>query len=259
MSTNDSTFISVEYDGEKFPNSSQHALAGYHPESIFLSHEDAKSPRESLHINQALREPEDLQDFFVKLREKPKLIFRYQNRQVSRRRQRIKRINEDIDEFRTAPAYSFGEAEIKIEPGKKLIERIDTIDEVLREYGINEIGLCCDWEKFVTVEELESELKNPRMYMRADVQGVASVEYFWDEDKAEINLYSKELTINNMASYAGNSPMDMRRNKSNETFTYIRDENAVESIEEELNNNFENVETKVLPDHVLPEDVRREI
>ena len=259
MSPNNSPFISIEYDGEEFPNSSQHTLAGYYPESVFLSHEDAISPQESLHINQALGEPEDLQDFFVKLREKPRLIFRYQNRQVSRRRRKIKRRSEEIDEFQTAPAFSFGEAETKIEPGKKLIDRLDSLDEVLREYNVNEIGLCCDWKKFNTVEDLESELENPRIYMRPDVQGVASVEYFWDEDKAEINLYSKELTINNMASYAGNSPMDMRRNKSNETFTYIRDGSAVQSIEEELDNNFERVETKVLPDHVLPEDVRREI
>lgn len=258
MSQNNSSSIFIDYDGEEFPNSSQHALAGYYPDSVFLSHDDAKSPNESLHINQTLEKPEDLQDFFVKLSERPRLIFRYQNKQVSRSH-REKRRDEDIDKYRTAPVFSFGEAETRIELSENLINQLDSLDEILREYGVNEIGLCCDWENFSSVEHLESELNNPRIYMRPKVQGLASVEYSWNECKAEINLYSEELNVNNLTEYGESFPVDMRRNKSNETVMYIRDGNAVQNIRRELENIFETVETEVLPNHVLPEDVRREL
>ena len=151
MSKDSSPLISVNYDGEEFPNAHEHSQMGYDPDRIFLSQDKNKNELpEGLMV-----EAEDMQDFFSQISD-VNLVFRYQNGRATRKR--IEEDEEDIDEFRMAPAYSFDSGEAELDPNEGWMEWLDSVTETVEDYGIEEFQLATGGGPYQDVEGLERDL-----------------------------------------------------------------------------------------------------
>ena len=185
MSPDNSPFISIKYDGEEFPNGDEHSLMGYDPDRVFLSQDKDREELEGLNIQAT-----GLQEFFSEIMN-VKLVFRYQNGRATRKRAE----EDEIDEFRIAPQYSFDLGEAELDPNSEWMNSFEEITQTISEYGIESFNLETTGKPYHSIDNLQKDLQTNSIEIVPDIQGLAGINYYWEDDKAEIEVYSDSLQL----------------------------------------------------------------
>ncbi len=252
MSADSSPFISINYEGEEFPDAHEHSQMGYDPDRVFLS-EVRKNNRmqEGLSI-----EADGLQEFFSQIGD-VELTFRYQNGRATRKRLEAEEEDEEINEFLTAPAYSFESCEAELDPNEEWMEWLDSVHGPVSEYGIEQIQLETAGSPYHDIESLEEGLQKKDLTVVPDIQGVAGITYSWRDETAEIEFYSDTYLLEDMPPMRG--LMDLHRDHQQRTVRYGVDHEDIFNLQEELEENLEEVEITQLPQRIMPPEIEKHI
>lgn len=252
MSTDSSPFISIIYDGEEFPDAYEHSQMGYDPDRVFLSEKQEENiVREGLSV-----EAENLQEFFSQI-SNVELVFRYQNGRATRKRLEAEEEEEEINEFLTAPAYSFDSGEAELDPNEEWMEWMDSVHEPVSEYGIEQIQLETSGIPYHDVERLEEGLQKKDLTVVPDIQGVAAINYSWRDDTAEIEVYSDTYLLDDIPPMRG--LVDLRRDHRQRTVRYGVDHKEIFNLQEKLEDKLEEVEITQLSQRILPPEIEKHI
>jgi len=247
LSTNNSPFISVEYEGEEFPNIEEHSLMGYDPDRIFLSQDKGREELEKgLNI-----QARNLKDLFSQIMD-VKLVFRYQNGLATSKRAE----EDDIDEFRTAPQYSFDLGEAELDPNSEWMKYFEEITQTVNNYRIKGFNLKTSGESHHSIENLQTDLQTNSVEIIADIEGLASIKYYWEEDKVEIEVYSDRVQIND-PFHDMSGLIDLKRDQMNRRVNYHIDREKIEALNDELEEVVDEVDTIQLSESNLPPELEK--
>ena len=252
MSTDSSPFISILYDGEEFPNAYEHSQMGYDPDRVFLSDKQGGN-----RVHQGLGvEADNLQQFFSQLAD-VELTFRYQNGKATRKRLAAEEEGDDIDEFLTAPAYSFDSGEAELDPDEDWMEWLDSVHQPVSEYGIEQIRLETEGIPYHDIEDLEKGLQKKDLTLVPDIQGVAEINYNWKDETADINVYRDRYMLDDMPTMQG--LFNLRRDPGQKTIRYGVAHEEIFDLKEELEESLENVRIIQLPQRIMPPEIEKHI
>lgn len=247
-------FLSINYDGEEYPNAEEHSLMGYDPNRIFLSNQNEEVEMAENFTASA----ENMREFFSELNSVA-LVFRYKNGRAVRDLQETPK--DEIDEFRTAPAYSFGLAEAELDPNYEWMEKLGDLEETVSEYGLDEIKFEGSEEPEQRITDLEEGLQDQPLHVVPDIQGVADLKYNFETDTAEVKVYSDNYLLKNSF---GNSDMrdsllDIPRHRSWRAVRYRVDRDEILSLKNDLEEEVENVEINQLSQNVMPPEIQKQL
>ena len=247
-------FLSIDYNGEEYPDAEQHSLMGYDPNRIFLTNDS-----EEVDLNENFSaSAENLREFFSEL-SSVSLVFRYKNGKAARDLQETP--EHEIDEFRTAPAYSFGLAEAELDPNYEWMYKLDDLEEIVSEYGLDEIKLEGTNEPQQRIEELEKVLQDQPLHVIPEIQGVADLTYDFGTDTAELSVYSDNYLVKDGFGNRDmrGSLLDISRHRNWRTVRYRVDRDEILRLKEDLEEDFENVEITQLSQNVMPPEIKNNV
>lgn len=247
-------FLSINYDGEEYPDAEQHSLMGYDPNRIFLTNNSEEVDMDE-HFSASA---ENMREFFSELNS-VSLVFRYKNGKAARDLQETP--EHEIDEFRTAPAYSFGLAEAELDPNYEWMEKLGSLEEIVSEHGLDEIKFEGTDEPQQRIEELEETLQDQPLHVVPDIQGVKDLTYDFGTDTAELSVYSDNYVIRDGFGNRDlrGSLLDIPRHRNWRTVRYRVDRDEIISLKEELEEDFENVEITQLSQNVMPPEIKEKV
>ena len=247
-------FLSINYDGEEYPNAEQNSLMGYDPNRIFLT----DSNEEVDMAENFSASAENMREFFSELGN-VSLVFRYKNGRAARDLQETP--EHKIDEFRTAPAYSFGLAEAELDPNYEWMEKLGSLEEIVSQYGLDEIKFENSGIPQQRIEELEETLQDQPLHVLPDIQGLADLKYDWGSDTARIEVYSDNYFIKDgfVNGDLRGALIDIPRNTNWRKVNYRVDREEILELKEDLEQEFENVELGQLDQKVKPPEIEEEI
>lgn len=250
MSTDSSPFISISYDGEEFPNAYEHSQMGYDPDRVFLSQDTGE-----VEIEPGLSvRAQDLQELFSEMMD-VELVFRYQNGKATRTREDSE---EGVDEFSTAPAYSFDMGDAELDPNDAWMEKLDEVAGAVGDYGVEKFRLETDGTPYQSVERLERGLQRKPLEIVLDIQGAAGVRFNWDEDLAEVEVYSDSYRINDPELHM-RGLMDIPRDRMSRRVMYRVDHENIQELQQNLEDIVEDVKVTRLPERIMPPEIERQI
>lgn len=257
MSTNNSSFISIDYDGEDFPTAyEKQQLGNYEPDIVFL--DEPENDSQSYGVDAT---GETLEEFFSELLDPQALVFRYANQEILEERKR-NTMGSESEEYRKAPAFTFDAEEIELDPNLKWMDMLDDLHDTVGLFGIQEIDFATPGEPRENFEDLETHIQKSGIHVVPDIQGVADLRYDWLKNEVEVKTYSNRIVFRDDKLSSQDERGELMEDPKDgrfRTVDYDVNQREIQRLKEELQREFGKVNVETFGENVIPPEIRDEL
>lgn len=134
---------------------------------------------------------------------------------------------------------------------------LDRVTEVVDSYGVQEFNLETPGEPAHNVENLQEDLQSQSMEIVPEIQGVAAINFYWEDDKAEIAVYNDRLQVND-SFHDMNGLIDLKRDRMNRRINYHVDRASIHDVKKDLEEEIEEVKIRNLSERILPPELEEQ-
>lgn len=257
MSTNNSPFISIDYDGEDFPTAyEKDQLGNYEPDIVFLDEPSNDSHGYGVDIT-----GENPEEFFSELLDPQGLVFRYTNQEILEERKKNP-VESESDEYRKAPAFTFDAEEVELDPNLEWMDMLDDLHDTVGLFGIQRIDFSTPGEPRENFEDLETHVQRSGIHAVPDIQGVADLRYDWRKNEVDVKTYSNRIVFRDDKLSSRNERGELMEDPEDgrwRTVDYEVNQREIQRLKEELQREFGNVNVETFGENVIPPEIKDEL